>query len=294
MADGQRVTNLARILLLTSISFAACSKKPPVDDWTTKPLAVAPRTVGSVTFEAGVPEGLEADPLIKLDHSTTFARPGALLGGIRVTFTVLADVAPATLADAERAANLLGDLKVTKRETEAGRFVVVTTNDKKSILNVDTWIPAVDGRSIHCTASDDEFETPLGNLVAIQSALERICQSVKAPMATPGSRPAASAVSALVPDAGPPVQLPSDVKAFVEALGDEKKNAAAFRAFAKTGVVDDRLGKFSFDSVAVTSAQEAGKTTCYRVLGKIAVGAHAYDICFEGGKILRVTYVGLQ
>lgn len=287
------VTNLARPLLF-ALALAACGKKPVAPDLTTKPLVVGPHTVGNVTFEAGVPEGLELDPLIKLDHSTTFARPGALLGGIRVTFTVLADVAPATLADAERAANVLGDFKVAKSATEQGRLVVVTTNEKKSVLNVDTWTPAPSGRSIHCTASDDEFETPIGNFVAIQSWLEKICESVNVPAAPPGVRPAVSLASASPADAGAPVSLPTDVKAFVDALGDEKKNSAALRAFAKAGVADDRLGAFAFDSVAVTAAQESGKTVCYRILGKVAVGAHAYDVCFEGGKISRVTYLGLR
>lgn len=107
--------------------------------------------------------------------------------------------------------------------------------------------------------------------------------------AAPGAPPSAAGGKAA------PVVVAPEAKAFFDSLGKSKQSAAAFKKAAKPGVKDGDLSTYDFNNgVEVVSSKPDGKATCYEIHNKVPIGYHAYDVCFEGSKIVKSTYIGLK
>jgi hypothetical protein len=60
-------------------------------------------------------------------------------------------------------------------------------------------------------------------------------------------------------------------------------------------VKDGDLATYDFNEGAeIVSSKADGKATCYEVRNKVPIGYHEYEVCFEGAKIVKSTYVGLK
>ena len=172
---------LSSFVVLALGSLAGCGKKT---DWSTKPLTSQEKKIKEVAFTVDMPtDGFEEDTLLKLDNQLAYIEKGNVLSGIHVSFSVFKNLQPDSADDAEKEVNMLGDRKTLKKDKlGADGFIVATTNDKKTSLYVDTWIPANDDYSIHCSAYDTE-SSEIKNAPALQGWFEKICSSVKSKVA---------------------------------------------------------------------------------------------------------------
>lgn len=116
-----------------------------------------------------------------------------------------------------------------------------------------------------------------------------------APKPAESAEATATTATAAAPAKAAAVTVAPEAKAFFDSLGDSEKSTAAFKKFAKPGVKDGDLTLYDFNNgVEVVSSKVDGKATCYEIHNKVPIGYHSYEVCFEGAKISKATYLALK
>lgn len=145
-------------------------------DWSERSLSAKTVTLGEVSFEIGLPDGMKKSEALsgeersawKADKSDNFAAP---------TITVSLTSMPSSIDEAISSAMIEADgFTVVKKEKTASGFVVSAKKGKGQIRAL-SWVDAGD-EAIRCGASQANNDG-VPNLDASLAWLEKVCTSVE-------------------------------------------------------------------------------------------------------------------
>lgn len=259
------------------------------DHWTNAPKADYSVELDGTAIKWRGPKGLVQRD--KKDLSVAYDGGDEAVAAPEIRLTKLGAYYPVgdAAVDKDVRGSLMG-YTVSRQEKSDKGYLYVTHNESKSVVKAQyyTYGP---GFHIKCFGSQS-LSRGFEDVDKVGAVLADACSSIAADgidLSAAGGKKPAAAKAAL-----PPPVL-GEMKAFLAMLDGKSATVdKALKKFTARGVKTADMQMYNLADGTVTQAQTKGDTTCYSMEAKSGMTVRQYELCWKGGKIVRIADRGMK